>query len=139
MKLQFDDLHEGDALPVLTKPEITQLQLIKYAGASGDFNPIHVIPEYAKKAGLDGTIAHGMLVMGILGQMISSWAGLKNVRKYGVSFKAMTRPGDTLLAKGFIKRKYEENGKKLLDCAVHVEDTKGEVKVEGKVTVECVS
>ena len=136
MSIQFDSLSEGDSLPGVTKPEITQLQLIKYAGASGDFNPIHTIPEAARQAGLPGTIAHGMLIMGILGQMISAWAGVENVVKYGVSFKAMTRPGDVLSAKGTVKRKYEENGKKFIDCAVHVEDSRGEVKVEGKVTVQ---
>jgi acyl dehydratase len=135
LSIVFDAIHEGDALPSLTKPEITQLQLIKYAGASGDFNPIHTIPEKAREAGLDGTIAHGMLIMGILGQMLSDWAGVKNVLKFGVSFKAITRPGDILSAKGTVKRKYEENGKKLLDCALYVEDSHGEVKVEGRAAV----
>jgi acyl dehydratase len=135
MSVVFDSIHEGDELPSLTKPKITQLQLIKYAGASGDFNPIHTIPDKARESGLDGTIAHGMLVMGILGQMMSDWAGVKNVVKFGVSFKAITRPGDVLSAQGTVKRKYEEDGKKLLDCALSVRDAKGEIKVEGKVTV----
>lgn len=135
MSIKYDSINEGDLLPVISKPEITQLQLIRYAGASGDFNPIHTIPEYAREAGLDGTIAHGMLIMGILGQMVSDWAGVKNVVKYGVSFKSITRPGDLLTARGTVKRKYEQDGQKLLDCAVHIEDSKGEIKVEGKVTV----
>jgi acyl dehydratase len=131
----FDSISEGDALPSLTKPEITQLQLIKYAGASGDFNPIHTIPDKAREAGLEGTIVHGMLIMGILGQMVSGWAGVVNVVKFGVSFKAITRPGDILSAKGTVKRKYEENGRKFLDCALYVEDANGEIKIEGKATV----
>ncbi|MDR1625809.1 MAG: dehydratase [Spirochaetia bacterium] len=135
MGIRFDSIREGEELPVLTKPEITQLQLIKYAGASGDFNPIHTIPDKAREAGLDGTIAHGMLVMGILGQMLSAWAGPGKVLKFGVSFKAPTRPGDILSARGTVKRKYEEPGKKLLDCALRVEDSQGEVKVEGRATV----
>jgi acyl dehydratase len=139
MSIHFDSINEGDALPSLTFPEITQLQLVRYAGASGDFNPIHTIPAAAKEAGLDGTIAHGMLIMGMLGQMISDWAGVKNVVKYGVSFKAITRPGDVLCAKGSVKRKYEKDGEKLLDCAVYIEDAKGEIKVEGKVTVKAES
>ena len=53
MRVRYDSVNEGDALPVLAKPAITQLQLIRYAGASGDFNPIHTIPEYAREAGLD--------------------------------------------------------------------------------------
>lgn len=135
MKLRYDSISEGDTLPALTKPEISRIQLIRYAGASGDFNPIHTIPEYAREAGLDGVIAHGMLIMGILGQMISRWAGVGNVVKYGVSFKNITRPGDVLTARGQVKRKYEDGGRKLLDLTVHVEDAAGEIKVEGKATV----
>lgn len=135
MKVLYDSINEGDALPELSKPAISRIQLIRYAGASGDFNPIHTIPEDAKEAGLDGVIAHGMLIMGILGEMISSWAGVKNVVKYGVSFKNITRPGDVLTAKGQVRRKYEEDGRKLLDISVLVEDATGETKVEGRATV----
>lgn len=136
MKLDYDSINVGDQLPTLTKGPIEQIQLIRYAGASGDFNPIHTIPDAAKKAGLDGTIVHGMLVMGMLGQMISSWAGVKNIVKYGVSFKAMTKPGDTVIAKGEVKRKYEKDGKRLINCSVRIEDQNDEVKVDGKIVVK---
>lgn len=136
MNLDFNSIQEGFELPSLTKDPITQIQLVRYAGASGDFNPIHTVPEYAKQAGLDGTIAHGMLIMGILGQMITNFCGVKNVKKYSVSFKAMTKPGDILTAKGIVKKKYESDGEKLIDCKVWVEDSKGEVKVDGKVTIK---
>lgn len=134
--LDFNKIQEDFELPSLTKEPITQLQLIRYAGASGDFNPIHTIPEYAKQAGLDGTITHGMLVMGILAQMITNFCGIKNVKKYSVSFKAMTKPGDALTAKGVVKKKYEKDGERLMDCKVWVEDSKGEVKIDGKVTIK---
>ena len=78
MSLNIKDLNVGDLLPEITFDEITQVQLIKYAGAAGDFNPIHTVPSYAKEAGLDGTIAHGMLVMGMLGELVSDWAGIKH-------------------------------------------------------------
>lgn len=132
----YDSINEGYELPSLTKEPVLQLQLIKYAGASGDFNPIHTIPEYAKAAGLDGTIVHGMLVMGILGQMISDWAGIKNITKYSVNFKAITKPGDTLTSKGVVSRKYQDERGKFVDCKLSVEDQKGEVKVTGKCTVK---
>jgi acyl dehydratase len=135
-KLIFSDIKEGDQIPSLTKEPITQLQLIKYAGASGDFNQIHTVPEYAKEAGLDGTIAHGMLVMGMIGQMISNWAGVKPVKEFSVSFKAISRPGDVLTAKGEVKRKVEDANGKFLNCKVQIEDQKGEVKVGGKFTVK---
>ena len=135
MKPDFNTLNEGDALPSLTKEPITQTQLVRYSGASGDFNPIHTVPEYAKEAGLDGTIAHGMLIMGILGQMVSDWVGVKAVKKYGVSFKGMTKPGDILTASGFVKKKYEIEGEKLIDCNIKIEDQSGDLKVEGKATI----
>ena len=132
----FNDITEGFEIPNLTKEPITQVQLIKYAGASGDFNQIHTVPEYAKAAGLDRTITHGMLIMGILGQMLSSWASLKSIKKYSVSFKAMSKPGDVLTAKGVVKRKYENEHGKFADCKLTVEDQNGEIKVGGKATVK---
>jgi acyl dehydratase len=133
----FNSIQEGTELPSLTKEPITQLQLIRYAGASGDFNQIHTVPDYAKEAGLDGTIAHGMLIMGILGQMLSDWAGgPMNVKKYEVSFKAITKPGDVLTAKGIVKKKYENENGKFVDLKLHVEDQKGEVKIGGKAVIK---
>ena len=135
MFLSYNSIAEGDKIPPVKKDRITQVQLVRYAGASGDFNPIHTVEAYAKEAGLDGTIAHGMLIMGMLGQMISGWVGVKPVAKYGVSFKAMTKPGDKLTATGEVARKYESEGKKLADLSVRIADEQGEVKVEGKVTL----
>jgi acyl dehydratase len=134
--LDYDKIKEEDELPSLTKEPITQVQLIRYAGASGDFNQIHTVPEYAKKAGLDGTIAHGMLVMGILGQMITSWAGVIAIKEYNVSFKAITKPGDVLTAKGIVKRKYQDENGRFISCKLHVEDQKGEVKLSGKAVIK---
>lgn len=132
----YNQINEGFELPSLKKDKITQLQLIKYAGASGDFNQIHTVPEYAKAVGLDGTITHGMLMMGMLGQMLSSWAGIKAVKKYSVSFKAISKPGDVLTAKGFVKRKYENEEGKFADLKLELVDEKDEVKIGGKATVK---
>ena len=135
MTFSYSAIQEGGKIPSVKKAPVTQLQLIRYAGASGDFNQIHTVPQYAKEAGLDGTIAHGMLIMGMLGQMVSGWVGVKPVVKYGVSFKAMTKLGDVLKATGEVTKKYEKDGQKLIDCAVRIADEEGEVKVEGKVTL----
>ena len=59
---------QGDALPELVKEPVSRTQLVKYAGASGDYNPIHYDDEAARAGGLEGVIAHGMLSMGFLGQ-----------------------------------------------------------------------
>ncbi|MBN2534507.1 MAG: MaoC family dehydratase N-terminal domain-containing protein [Spirochaetales bacterium] len=136
-KLNFNSIKEGDELPALTKGPITQVQLAKYAGASGDFNPIHLDNNYAKAAGLDGIIAHGMLLMGILGQMISGWAGISAVKEYSVHFKSYTRLQDRVTAKGVVEKKEENEKGKFLHCTVFVEDQNGEVKITGKVIVQC--
>jgi acyl dehydratase len=136
MELKYDKIKEGDELPSLQKPPIEQVQLVRYAGASGDFNQIHTVDAYAKEAGLGGTIAHGMLIMGILGQMVSGFAGVKNVIRFGVGFKAMTRPGDVLTAGGTVKKKFEDNGKKFIECKLYVKDQKDEVKIDGKAVIE---
>lgn len=71
---QENPLKPGDQF-VLTSEPITTRQLVMYAGASGDFNPIHYDQEYAQSAGLGGVIAHGMLTMAIAGRCVTDWAG----------------------------------------------------------------
>ncbi|OHD10575.1 MAG: hypothetical protein A2086_09460 [Spirochaetes bacterium GWD1_27_9] len=134
--ISFENITEGFELPSLKKEPITQLQLIRYAGASGDFNQIHTVPEYAKQAGLPGTIAHGMLSMGILAQMITNWVSPKQIKTYSVGFKGIAKPDDILTAKGFVKKKYENENGKFIECKVSVEDQNGEAKADGKVIIK---
>ena len=133
---KFDDIQDGLELSSLTKEPVTQIQLIKYAGASGDFNQIHTVPEYAKEAGLPGTITHGMLIAGILGQMVTNNFGVKQVKNFSVNFKSISKPTDILTAKGAVKKKYENEQGKFVDCKVFVEDQNKEVKLEGKITIK---
>ena len=72
-KIYFEDLQPGDAMPALVKPPIQQIQLTRYAGASGDFNPIHQDDAFAKAAGMGGVFAHGMLSMGFVAQSVTDW------------------------------------------------------------------
>src|SRR5262245_33853087 len=67
-KVYAEDVNVGDELPPLVKGPIQQIQLTRYAGASGDFNPIHQDDEFAKAAGMGGVFAHGMLSMGFVAQ-----------------------------------------------------------------------
>jgi len=80
---------------VLTSEPITTRQLVMYAGASGDFNPIHYDQDYAKSAGLGGVIAHGMLTMAIAGRCVTDWAGAgRQVRSLSGRFLHPVKPGD---------------------------------------------
>src|SRR5215469_7948504 len=92
----FEDVQIGDEIPRLVKTPITHLQLIKYAGASGDFNPLHTDPKVGEAIGTGGIIAHGMLIMGFLGQLLSDYVGPQALRTFGVRFTGMTHMGDVI-------------------------------------------
>ena len=86
----------GDELEVQTLPPITRLQLIKYAGASGDFNPIHTIDAAAEEAGLPGVIAHGMLTLATMGLLFSPYLEDGYVKELKARFSGMVFLGDEL-------------------------------------------
>jgi acyl dehydratase len=136
-KLNFDKLEVGQEITPISVPKITHAHLVRYAGASGDFNPIHNDPDFAKANGLDGTISHGMYVMAQIGRLCTSWADQKDIRFFGVKFKAMTKLGETLTCYGTIKRKKEENGEKLVTVTVEAKNEAGEVKAGGDLIVAC--
>ena len=83
--------------------QVTQEQIQAYADASGDHNPIHLDPEFARSVGLPGTIAHGLLEMGILADAIASWAGgSANVISLSCRFSKPLLPGDTIICSGTV-------------------------------------
>jgi acyl dehydratase len=113
------------------------MDLVRYSGASGDFNPIHTDPEFAKSVGLGGTIAHGMFVMAQLGRMATQWVIPSQIRSFNVKFKGMVRPGEMIICRGKIKRKREEGGERLLVVAVEAVSEKEEPRVVGELTIGC--
>jgi len=123
------DLDSGSVLPELRKPPITKLQLVKYAGASGDYNLIHTDDETARRVGLDGVIAHGMLIMGFVGQLLSNYVGPTTLRKFGVRFKGMTHIDDVITCTGTVTQKYEADGEARIAGKVQAVDQNGDVKV----------
>ena len=106
--IDFEHLQVGQLLPSYTKPPITKVQLVKYAGASGDFNPLHTDDAFAQKIGMQGVIAHGMLVMGFLGEYVMKLAGDRaQVKQFSMRFGAMTLPGDTITCIAQVKDIHE--------------------------------
>ena len=96
--LRFDKIAEGDEAPS-TSHELDRSDLVAYAGASGDMNPMHSNEVAAKKAGLPSVFGHGMLSMGLLGTALTNWAGVGNLAEYKVRFTKQTWPGETLAVK----------------------------------------
>ncbi|MER5393141.1 MaoC family dehydratase [Saccharopolyspora sp. NPDC002686] len=89
MKVRISEVAVGDQLPELSVP-LTRADLVRYAGASGDFNPIHWNERFATEVGLPDVIAHGMLTMAVAGRLVSEWTGDPGaIVHYGVRF---TRP-----------------------------------------------
>ncbi len=127
----YEDVSVGDALPSLTKDPVTHLQLVRYAGASGDFNPLHTDPKIGEMIGTGGIIAHGMLIMGFVGELVSNYVGPQGLRKFGVRFKGMTRLGDVITCSGTITEKYEADGEARIAGTVQAADQNGDVKVTG--------
>jgi acyl dehydratase len=131
----FEDVAVGQELPPLVKGPIQQIQLTRYAGASGDFNPIHQDHEFAKAAGMGDVFGHGMLSMGFVAQAVTDWSGAGTVRKIGVRFTALVRLKDIVTCKGRVLSKSFEDDVHTVDVEIWAENTKGEKVVSGKATV----
>lgn len=127
----FEDVQVGDEIPTLTKDPMTLQRLVRYAGASGDFNPLHTDPAVGEAVGTGGIIAHGMLIMGFVGQMLSDYVGPTALRKFNVRFKGMTHLGDTITCSGTITEKNEVSGEANIAGKVQAADQNGDIKVSG--------
>jgi acyl dehydratase len=129
-RLTYDDVAIGDEAPALSH-ELTRTDLVMYAGASGDFNPMHHDEVKAKDAGLPSVFGHGMLSMGILGKAITDYVGIGNLRNYKVRFTKQTWPGETLTSLVKVAGKRTDGDDKLVDLEVSLVNQDGEVKVSG--------
>ena len=134
-KVYAEDVNVGDELPPMIKGPIQQIQLTRYAGASGDFNPIHQDHEFAKAAGMGDVFAHGMLSMGFVAQAVTDWAGAGAVRKLGVRFAAIVRLKDVITCRGRVLSKSSKDDTHVVEVEIWAENQRGEKVVTGKATV----
>src|SRR5258708_37923178 len=115
MTLSRTAVRVGDEMATLSRT-VTQEQISAYAEASGDLNPIHVNEEFARMVGLPGTIAHGMLDMGILAEAVARWAGgYDRVAAISCRFSKPLLPGDTITCTGRVVAVDDESGLATLD------------------------
>ena len=135
-KLYFEAVRLGEEMAALSKGPVDRVQLARYAGACGDFNPVHVDEVYARSLGMPSVYAPGMLVMGMLGQLLSDWSRGAQLRRFSVRFAKTVWPGDTLSAKGRVMERWGEGGKYFAEVDLWVENQKGELVVRGSAVVQ---
>ncbi|SEM08820.1 Acyl dehydratase [Stigmatella aurantiaca] len=135
-KLYFEAIRVGDELPALAKAPVDRVQLSRYAGASGDYNPVHVDEVYAKSVGMPSVYAPGMLIMGMLGQLISDWARGGQLRRYGVRFIKMVWPGDTVVCKGRVSDRHGSGGRYFVEIDLWAENQRGELLMKGQAAIQ---
>ena len=124
----YTRLSVGDAGPAISHP-LTRTDLVMYAGASGDFNPMHHDEIAAQKAGLPSVFGHGMFTAGLLATAITDYVGIGNLKSYRVRFTKQTWPGEVLTTSVTVREKRAGN-EVVLDCSVVNEQ--GETKIQGE-------
>jgi acyl dehydratase len=116
---------------------ITRHDLVRYAGASGDFNPLHYDDQFARSAGLPGVMAHGMFSAGLLGSFLISWVENRRVRRFKLRFKAPVWPGDTLHATGSVVRTRRLEEGEVAELALKLARQDGSEVVTAAAEVQC--
>jgi acyl dehydratase len=132
-KLSFETVQVGDEAPSISH-KLTRTDLVKYAGASGDFNPMHHDEVAAQAAGQPSVFGHGMFSMGLLGTAVTNYVGVGNLTRYQVRFARQTWPDEVLTSKIVVTGKREEGGRQLVDLAVTLSNGEGEDKLVGEAT-----
>jgi acyl dehydratase len=128
------ELPEGARGPAATIGPITRTDIVRYAGAGGDFNPIHHDEEFARAAGMPTVFSIGMHSAGVLGQYVARWVGLANVRRFGVRFTGQVWPGDTLTLDGRVERVEDGGDERVAQIQLTVTRQTGDVVVKGTAT-----
>ncbi|HJY72726.1 MAG TPA: MaoC/PaaZ C-terminal domain-containing protein [Streptosporangiaceae bacterium] len=121
--LRASDLAVGQTFETVVVTDLKRTQIVQYAGASGDYNPLHTDEIYATKiAGYPSVFAHGMLTMGLTGRALAELAGTASLLRFGVRFTAQVWPGDTLTVRCSVVRVGDQDAEFLVST-VNAEGT----------------
>jgi acyl dehydratase len=125
-------LEVGDSREAVLVDDLTRTQIVQYAGASGDYNPLHTDEVFATQvAGYPTVFAHGMLTMGMTGRLLTDWVGVERLASYGVRFVAQVWPGDTLTGTATV----ESIDGGLAEISLVTRNQRGENVLTGTATV----
>jgi acyl dehydratase len=135
--LRASELQVGDTFEIVVVDDLTRTQLVQYAGASGDYNPLHTDEVFATKvAGYPSVFAHGMLTMAMTGRMLTDWVGDGRLTRFGARFVQQVWPGDTLVARAEVTELREESGRQLVELAVTTRNKAGAEVLNGYATAQ---
>ncbi len=115
--------------------KVDRAMFVRYAGASGDFNPIHWNEDFAKSAGYPSVFAQGMFTAGVLCTFLTNWVGEDNVRRFRTRFVGQVWPGEQIVCSGKVTKVFDANGEKRAEVKLIVTNEKGEKKIDGDATV----
>jgi acyl dehydratase len=134
-RISCEELAVGESREQVVVESLTRTQIVQYAGASGDFNPIHHDEVFATQAaGYPSVFAHGMLSMGLSGRLLTDWLGDGVLRSYGVRFVRQVWPGDTLTARGTVRSIEAGAGEGVVEIELVTRNQKGEPVVTGSAS-----
>jgi peroxisomal enoyl-CoA hydratase 2 len=131
---EFEDLSVGDEAPPLVLADISRTNFVRYAGASGDFNPMHHDDTIATSVGNPSVFGHGMLTAGLMARVLTDWFGPTALRRFQVRFSKQVWPGETLTCTGKVSGLRGEGDDGLVDVECQVANQDGEVKLTGSAT-----
>lgn len=131
----FDGIQVGDALPGLVAGPITRHTLGVYAGASGDYNPLHIDSDFVRQAGMPDVFAHGMLSAAYLARVLTQWADPTAIRRFSVRFAAITHLGDEVRCQATVADKFIQNGEPCVALDLTARNQFDEVKLTGTAVV----
>ena len=135
MALKQSEIKVGDTYSERLVEDLKRTQIVQYAGASGDYNPLHTDDVFTTRiAGYPSVFAHGMLTMGMTGKLLTNFVGDGRLTKYGVRFTSQVWPGDTLDSTATVEAVREEDGEHLVDLSVQTVNQDGKVVLSGTAT-----
>jgi acyl dehydratase len=132
-RLFFEDVGVGDTAPERSHT-LTRTDLVVYAGASGDFNPMHHDEVQAKAAGQPSVFGHGMFSAGFLASALTDYVGVGNLARYQVRFAKQTWPDDVLTTRITVTDKRKDDGALLVDLECALLNQHGDAVVTGQAT-----
>ena len=133
--LKVSEIKVGDTYSEILVKDLKRTQIVQYAGASGDYNPLHTDEIFTTKvAGYPSVFAHGMLTMGMTGKMVTNYVGDGTLKKYGVRFTSQVWHGDTLSSIATITDIREENGENIVELEIATTNQDGSAVITGSAT-----